>query len=49
MTDGLAILTAWVEFGVIVGVLLWLLLRDSGSDPREEAHRTLTDGDGPNG
>jgi hypothetical protein len=45
MTDGLAILAAWLEFGATVGLLLWILLRDAESHPAEEAKRSLTDGD----
>lgn len=45
MTDGLAILGAWVELGAIVAVLAWRLLRHGESDPMAEAARDLTDRD----
>jgi hypothetical protein len=43
MTDGLAILAAWVELAVVVGVLVWTLVRHGQSDPLEESRHTLTD------
>jgi hypothetical protein len=43
MTEGLAILAAWVEFALIVGLLAWTLLRHGQSDPLEEARHPLTD------
>lgn len=46
MTDGLAILGAWLEFAAIVGVLAWRLLRHGESDPLAESARNLTDRDG---
>lgn len=31
MTDGLVILAAWAEFGLLLGVLAFVLLRGDGS------------------
>lgn len=45
MTDGLAILGAWIELGAVVAVLAWRLLRHAESDPLAEAARDLTDRD----
>ena len=45
MTDGLAILGAWIELGAIVGLLAWRLLRHAESDPIAEAARDLMDRD----
>lgn len=33
MTDGLAILAAWLELAVLVGVLAFFVLRRTSSDP----------------
>jgi hypothetical protein len=43
MTDGLAILAAWLELAVILGLLAWTLLRHGQSDPLAESRHTLTD------
>jgi len=33
MTDGLAILGGWLQLAVVVGVVLWVVLRRRDQDP----------------
>lgn len=39
MTDGLAIVIAWLELAVLVGVLAFFVLRRTSDDPLREAQR----------
>jgi hypothetical protein len=43
-TNGLDLLIAWSELGVLVGVLLYLVLRRH-ADPHREAHRRTGEDD----
>lgn len=39
MTDGLAILGAWLELGAVLVGVAWMLLRRAEGDPMDEARR----------
>lgn len=39
MTEGLVLLLAWGQYGVLVGLLLYFVLRRSRRDPLAEAER----------
>ena len=45
MTDGLVLLAAWAEFGVVIAVFLWFVLRRGNKDPSAEAHQSTPDHD----
>lgn len=49
MTDGLAILGAWLELGAVLGLLAWRLLRHAEDDPMAEMRHSPTDAHPPNG
>lgn len=39
MTDGLVLLVAWAQYAVLVGLLLYVVLRRSSRDPWAGAQR----------
>ena len=49
MTDGLAILGAWLELAAVLGVVAWRILRTAEDDPLRELRHSPADDHPPNG
>jgi hypothetical protein len=49
MTDGLAILGAWVEFALLIAAFLYFVLGRGTDDPSRESRRSVPDSDSDGG